>query len=265
MTWRFPPHEHEVFARNPLVAVVAQLRFHPVLKLADHIADFQEAIRDRFPAFEKKEVRQATIVMAAPGQPMSSEVDVRQSELFCFSDPERQVTVTLGVDQATIEARSHVSVRDVINDVNVVVPAVESVYKPIRPTRLGLRYVNLIDRQTISKSLGKDVDWPDIINQSFLSPASDLADLDDTAFYVETTSSCGPGAMTLRYGLLPGTEGQKQFRVDIDRYTTERLSLSSAAELLQDFSLDVFRAFRATAGEDLLSWMRATEEDDGAL
>jgi hypothetical protein len=66
----------------------------------------------------------------------------------------------------------------------------------------------------------------------------------------------------LRYGLLPGSAGQTQFRVDIDRYTTDLLNAAAAAELLNGFALDVFRAFRATAGDDLLSWMREKEDGD---
>lgn len=42
MTWNVPAQPHKVFERNPLVAVIVELRFFPILKLPDKIADVQE-------------------------------------------------------------------------------------------------------------------------------------------------------------------------------------------------------------------------------
>jgi hypothetical protein len=34
MVWKLTPKQHRVYPRNPLVAVVADLRYHPILKVA---------------------------------------------------------------------------------------------------------------------------------------------------------------------------------------------------------------------------------------
>ena len=54
MSWRLPEHDLHTYPRNPLVAVVAQLRFDPILKIADRVADFQDRVRARFPKFEEQ-------------------------------------------------------------------------------------------------------------------------------------------------------------------------------------------------------------------
>lgn len=43
------------YNRNTLAAVIVQLRFEPILKVADKLPDFQERVRGRFPGFAQGE------------------------------------------------------------------------------------------------------------------------------------------------------------------------------------------------------------------
>ena len=50
----FPSSPREIYEKAPLIQVVCQLRFPPVLRIESQIpADFQERIRARFPLFER--------------------------------------------------------------------------------------------------------------------------------------------------------------------------------------------------------------------
>jgi uncharacterized protein (TIGR04255 family) len=50
-----PAVEHEVFANPPLKVMLGQVRFPPVLRIADpaYLASFQEAVRHQFPPFAR--------------------------------------------------------------------------------------------------------------------------------------------------------------------------------------------------------------------
>src|SRR4051812_37441082 len=49
-----PESSREVYQRNPLAEVTAQLRFPPILRIeAEPPAQFQEVIRDRYPLYRR--------------------------------------------------------------------------------------------------------------------------------------------------------------------------------------------------------------------
>src|SRR5271167_2927396 len=52
-----PQVEHEVFARPPLKAMLGQVRFPPILKIADlsSLGGFQETIREDWPQFSQEQ------------------------------------------------------------------------------------------------------------------------------------------------------------------------------------------------------------------
>ena len=62
-----PTAEHEVFPNPPLKVMLGQLRFPPVLRIADpaSLASFQDGIRHEFPTFRQEQ--QLTLMVGLQG------------------------------------------------------------------------------------------------------------------------------------------------------------------------------------------------------
>jgi len=143
----------------------------------------------------------------------------------------------------------------------VALDALQEVFSPVSPIRLGFRYINVIDRERVGRDLERDVGEDELIQPEFLKVPNDLASLDNTRFSGEISSSMDKGSMTVRYGLLP-TPGAEQphFRLDVDRYCQGSFETGATLQLLEDFASDIYSIFRSVAGDGLLEWMRVLED-----
>lgn len=250
MTWQLPDAEHKIFERNPLDAVICQLRFDTILKVHDRVPDFQDAIRSRFPGYQESEGIMFELTEGPPRQRM-----VRQHRFTAKREP----TIALLGDQAvSLEYRDHQDRATLLRDARLVSSALETVYSNVSPQRLGLRYVNRIELRQIGDDLGREVSWSDVLTPDFIAVPTGLADLTGSRFASELTSPLSPGEMTVRMGLLP-LPGRTDvgFRLDVDRYTEEDFSIADVDGLLGGFVDDIYKLFRAAAGPALIEWMEA--------
>ncbi len=253
MTWCLPAHEHRMFGRNPLEVVVCQLRFDPILKVQQRVAEFQDQVRSRFPQYEESEAELFELRLP------ESEVHSRKVRTFTLSARAEKASVTIGDQSIALQYGAHRDRRTLIEDAQLVLGVFDRCFAPVSRRRLGLRYVNLIDREQIGAALGRGVDWADLIAPGFLGVQSGLADLDGTRFATEFTSPMPRGAMTARFGILPlPSRSNLVFRLDIDRYCEDDLASVDVAALLETFADDIYRLFRAAAGKALIDWMEPT-------
>lgn len=147
MPWTLPKHEHLQFERNTIALTVAQLRFHPILKVRERLPAFQDGIRARYPGFRTQKVQD--VVIEPEG------IRVGEQEQFQFLTADSSAAVSLGSAALSLENRRHQHHGAFIADFKVGLDALQSVFSPVSPTRLGLRYINAIDRDRISSDLGR--------------------------------------------------------------------------------------------------------------
>lgn len=252
MPWSVPRVDHQTYDRNPLSAVIFQLRFHPILMISEgsKIAEFQESVRKVFPGFEKAQTREVSV------QPDG--IQVREGQDFRFVNKTRTALLSLGQGALALENRAHTSHVAFFEDLQFALSALFDIYAPVSPVRVGLRYVNEIDRDQIGQDMGPGttVGWEKLIAPEFIGIPSGLAGIGDSHFSCEVTSpSTTLGMMTLRYGLLPAGPEKSKFRLDIDRYVEEEVKPAQLTDILESFTDDVYCVFRAAAGEQLLRWM----------
>lgn len=258
MTWQFPAKPYALYSRNPLDSVVVQLRFQPILKIGQGkgIADFQEIVRTTFPEYAEGAVRD--IAIGPEGQ-----FDLHESKAFEFSISAENRKVRLTSDNFLIESKRHLSRDVLLSDLQIVADAMKSVYAPVVCTRLGVRYINVIDPERISRDLGRTVGWRDLVKPDYLEMPADIVDLTDTQFSSQISSSLLPGMMTVRYGLsLPGNQstGGLRFTFDIDRFTETDLQIERIGADVRNFTEDIFSIFHTVVTDELMEWMLADEE-----
>lgn len=262
MSWKLPKHPVATFERNMLASVVVQLRFQPILKIPDHIAAFQDRVRPRFPGYEVAETQE--IELGAAGV-----ISVRKETGHRFLAHGEPAVSALNVSSFTVEYAAYKEREVLFADVDTALRALNDIFAPIVPLRLGLRYVNIIRRDKLPAPFA----WSEILTERFSQVPGSLAALDDsTAFLVDITSSHDRGMMSVKYGILsnrliPGLPNLPQhdshFRLDVDRYIEGGFGIDEVRNLLEVFSVDAFQVFMAAAGPRLLEWMGPKSQPKG--
>lgn len=256
MTWTLPTCSYRQFRRNPIDLVVTQLRFHPILKISDRVPELQDRVRGRFPRFNRNVAETVTIEGLAPGA-----AQITRQEQFQFEKAvEGTGRLTVSQSHLALETKHHASRAGFQDDFQVGLTALELSCAPIQGTRLGLRYVNVIDPEEIHRDTGERPGWETLVNDHFLAVPSGLADLKGTFFAAEVRSKLEPGEMLVRHGLVfERTRGRPVFRLDIDRYVEGSIAIEDVSGKLSGFADDIYGTFRSAAGPALLAWMDGGE------
>ena len=253
VTWKLDQRSHREFKRNPLSVVVMQIRFHPILKVAAKIDDFQELVRQQFPAFNQRMIRRVAVSK-------EEAIEVHDEKGFIFSSSDGSETVTLDVASLAVETKEYTNHTDFLAKAKIAVDAFQSVYGPVSTTRLGLRYVNIVKKEQIEKGLGRNLQWSDFVKDSFLQVPSQL-DLENTRFACEHSSSLAQGGtLTLRHGIMSNPSDGEHFRFDVDRYQEGEFELGRTTSILEGYSEDLYSLFESMVGPALLEWMEQENE-----
>jgi len=136
----FGTHEDVVFERAPLVSVLTQIRFPPVLSLmsAAGVAGFQTAIRDSYPTMLPAQ-RTATIAMG------EQTVGVEQkAPTWRMQSQDGNWTVGVAADFISLETPSYSSIDEFLARCAEVLRAIHRTIRPAASVRVGLRKVNLL-------------------------------------------------------------------------------------------------------------------------
>ncbi len=255
MTWRPPAVAYAQFQRNTIEAVVAQVRFLPILKVERDVTAFQDRVRALFPRFSSSRVRDVTVVDA--------EVQVNERSSFSFETLDRRFTVGLSHEDLSLSSRRHLSRAEFLGAADLAIGALIAEFQPVVTTRTGLRYINRIELDRVRRDLGEpSLTWGDLVHSDFARIPRDLADLQDTRFKTEVSSTFPAGELTLRYGLLREPQDQGlHFRLDLDRFLVGQLDASEVKPMLSQFATDIYAVFRAAATDTLIRWMQPIEGD----
>jgi uncharacterized protein (TIGR04255 family) len=163
----FPERDRVIYSRNPLFEVIAQLRFPAILSIGVDIpVKFQEIVRQSFPFVE---MIQAVNINVSMGQ------EVRQvKNYYDFYTADRTVKLTLTDESIALTAKNYRRWEEFSALLVVGLDALLSTYKIPFFTRLGLRYIDFIDKAALALP---EVSWTDLIRPSLLGVLSeDLAE-----------------------------------------------------------------------------------------
>jgi uncharacterized protein (TIGR04255 family) len=248
--WTLPKTEHRVYPRNPLTAVVCQLRFQPILKVTEQVSSFQEHVRvgTNFRGYRAMEVQQIQVPI---GDARGASLTREPQHQFIADD---HATLALTPTSITLDFRKHHARDRIFSDAAVTVAALQAAYAPVHPVRLGLRYVNHIDRMAIGSFLGRDVSWEALIDPDFFRPPLKLVDMQETLFHTEVSSSLPRGSLTLRFGLVPHAT-TTMFLLDLDRAVGGPIRLDEVQSLLEEFADDIYAVFNSACGPALREWL----------
>ncbi len=238
----FPDSPRVVYTTNPLVEVICQLRFPPILEiLSSQPAEFQSRIRSRYPLYSRNEQSLSLpneLANLLPQLPFSRPPE---NVVHRFNTEDEKLAVSLSRDFLAISTTAYGYWEAFRTEINAAKAALEEVYRPAFYTRLGLRYSDVIDRSTVGL---KQTDWSELLKSWMLG----VLDSDAKAFVQSVTTQAvirlpevRGGHVNLRCKL--SEDGQK-FLIDADFFTKERSAGDDVLNALDSFNRSAGRLFR---------------------
>ena len=249
----FPESDRIIFANNPLQKVVCQLRFPEILKIASELpSHFQDRIRSQYPYYEEENAYFPAEIAGIAEQLSnigSLKILEGPNHRFTSENEEKHVNLTQGFIALT--DNDYKSWENFSATMNLVAKALEEEYKPNFYTRIGLRYIDIIDREKIGLN---GIAWAELLNPTLIGLLADT-NLQTAPTYINSEaefdiSTEGVSKVRLRHGLIY-RDGQVQYLIDTDCYTEERSEFDAIPAILNSFNRTAGNLFRWTLSTKL--------------
>jgi len=246
------------FENNPLVEVICQLRFPPILSIAaEEPATFQDRIRSTYPLYslEEQSALPAEIVESLKNFPLKLG---KQSDHRFTTENEKRI-VTLNKAFLALMDFDYLRWTDFKNELDSVREAVEDTYEPSFYTRVGLRYRNAIVREDLGL---EGTPWERLINPSLtgLLGVSDVCDYVTEAQgkTVIRLDEVEGGFVTLRQGL-GMVDDRLAYLIDADFFTTTKQEAPNVPGILDIFNRLNGNLFRWAIRDELRDALQPLE------
>ncbi|NJM00414.1 MAG: TIGR04255 family protein [Synechococcaceae cyanobacterium SM2_3_2] len=186
-----PPPEEVHLQDAPLVRVLAQVRFPPILSIAEKsfVASFQESIRDQYPILRPEKTR--SFVFGPQG------VDSSEELVWRFLDLDHVWRVTLAPSFLALETTSYLSRTNFLSRFQEILSALNSCINPKITERLGLRYIARLENDDLEQIT-------ELVQPEVSGILTDLGSHVDQSISESIFSFPeGKGQMLARWGVLP--------------------------------------------------------------
>ncbi len=267
----FPDAPRVIYGENPLVDVICQLRFPPILEIsAAEPAAFQGAIRHQYPEYQKEDggprapagmhLPQEVVAMITKMSAITAEAATYK---FKMEDQPREITLTrnwIAISDGGYERWERFR-----EDLDLARSALEDEYRPSFYSRVGLRYKNAINRRQLGL---EGVEWGELLKQEFVGTMLASAELRQAVRRIETLAlirigEVPGGFVTLRHGLVEGSqEGEvEKYFIDADFYTEDREATNDVPATTEQFNQLARRLFRGAITDRLHDALRPVAPD----
>lgn len=150
----FPECVRAIYAKNPLETVICQLRFPPILRIdAELPAQFQDDVRSDYPGFsESAGIRVEPPVQAREQLPASVIARLTGSagnKNYEFISDDEDWKINLTRNFLALSTKRYTRWEEFRERLQLPLQALRSAYSPVHCTRVGLRYVDLIQRSKL--------------------------------------------------------------------------------------------------------------------
>jgi len=243
----FPHTPRAVYRKNPLVEVICQLRFPAVLAIAaEPPYKFQERVRQSYPIYERLE--------GLPGVPKELAAIVSQLAVQLpgetvthkFLTEERTDFISLTQEFISVTTQAYGRWERLREAMRLAEEAAREVYSPAFYARVGLRYQDVIRKETLG--LG-DEQWSNLIAPHFAGLLAADAVRDEVRTIQSETvmglTEVRGGLVRIRHGLASLPQATElAYIIDTDFYTQERCVGEQAFGPLDAFNRlggDLFR------------------------
>ena len=259
----FSNQTRQIFRRSQLVEVICQLRFPEILSIEAHEpADFQEAIRREFPQYGKK------IEQLPPKQAGGKLVPQGTVNNYQFISGEGTWKISLTKGFIALSTTRYTRWEEFAKRLDFVLAAFIKTYQPAYFTRVGLRYINAINRKTLEL---EDLAWRELIAPGYLGLMAE-EDVREASFLkceqnvtaampggAKANIKCGPGLLRKVDNRTREVEEEKVFMLDLDVFFDGKTPLDHAVPALNIVHGNAGSLFLGAAKKPLLDAMEPEE------
>lgn len=258
----FSHYDRYHYARSPLVEVICQLRFPAILSIgANDPVDFQEAIRQEFPRFNKVKERPAPKMTMVDGAPKMVQPDPITNYTFVSEDGLWKLNLTQNF--IALSTLRYPGWEEFARQLDKPLASFIRIYHPSFFQRVGLRYVNIVSRSRLGL---EDADWADLFAPAYTGALRE-EDVREDAFtlcscdlQVKLDSSCqakihaGPGRIKNN---APGAtqDPEVKFIFDMDLSMGGNVPCTLAAGALETLHAHSTRLFEGAITDQLRTAM----------
>ena len=224
-----PSSERIVFQRHPIREVICQLRYPTILRLkTEPPAEFQERVQEDYPDYEEV-VQTLGLEINQTGLSQKTETSHR----FWSEDHTRSITISS--DFIALSDTNYQGWSVFLKEVRQAQQALQEIYCPNSYKRVGLRYVNVVNRREFGV---EEKPWRELLNSELLGIAgSEVAD-DLQQTQSESTirlQGIAEAYVTLRHGQVLENNETSVFLIDSDFYTTVQCKEADLEQILNFF------------------------------
>ena len=166
----FSKHPRTVYANAPAHEVICQLRFPTILTIGEREpAAFQEAIREDFPQFARREDAVPPQVEGLGGP----NPQVRQQKAvtnYHFVSADNLWKINLTQNFIALSTLCYTGWEEFAKELDRPLAEFIRIYKPAYFERVGLRYVNILSREKLGL---KSTPWSKLIAPAYLGPLAE--------------------------------------------------------------------------------------------
>ena len=243
------------YGAHQLAEVICQLRFPEILTIGANVpVDFQEAIREDFPLFLRRQEMPAPKLTGVPGNMTLQNQPVVINYQFASADGSWRVNLTSKFISLT--CTKYTCWEDFAGHLDKPLAAFIQIYKPAHFERVGLRYLNFISRLQLGL---EGVPFSELIAPCYLGPLmeEDVAEASTGRCSVDCEMNIRGGCRVKIHagpGLVKrgGKEDKEvKFIFDQDLYMPGPLPLNLSAGALQTLHSQADSIFRGAISDRL--------------
>lgn len=251
MTLKFPGQYNVKLRRSPLVQVICQVRFSPILRIgSEQPHAFQEAIRHKFPNFAVEQSFSFQMPINVPSQ-ASPSFQMAPSE-FRFTTADEHTSLTLAQNFFALSTDRYTVWEEFAANLELVSNAVRAEYDPSLVLRIGLRYVNEIETEKLGFATFDQVIA--LVQPTLIAPLTVDAWSAPKAFATQMELDDDGSTLAIRLGLqVNDGEAPRALVLDFDYYEEGPSTLDDLVTRCDRFHAVIYDAFRWAIHEDQLS------------
>lgn len=259
----FSDRPRTLYDNAPIHEVICQLRFPTILSINTvEPADFQDAIRDAFPQYIRKQDAPPPRITAVDGANVKVERPVPLTN-YHFLSADGKWKLNLTRDFIALSTLHYENWEDFAHHLDKALAAFIQIYKPAFFQRVGLRYINLFSRAKLGL---ENTSWSQLIAPAYVGALCepDLRDSDcinlGTDLLLKLDNSCKGkihAGLAHLQSKTPGApqDPEEKFIFDLDLSMGDQLPCTMAAGALETLHIHGGRIFEGALTDTLRSAM----------
>jgi len=246
----FPDSPRVIYNKNPLTEVVCQLTFPAILRIdSESPSKYQEKLREEYPFFNEQQG--ANLKLNFPkelAQAVGNSLSLRSGRaVYQFISLDKNWKITLTRESLAISTFAYKRWEEFKQHFEKPLSAFIEEYKPAFFSRVGLRYIDLINKSELGL---QDVPWRELLKSPI---AGELSDLD----IAERITNCANqltislddegSIILLNHGLIGNDSNQTEnfsYLIDSDFSTEQKTEVKDVIERIDYFNKQSGKLFR---------------------